>query len=127
MERAKFCMYNWSNRLLNQLLMINRFLKRHFLKTVNEYGEKLASEETTDPKEAEKCHLAKLVLISESENEKRIISLKTLADAKSKALIPHILREIVLLTKKQPNKRVSQMILDLYSILCRDKSGLHPN
>jgi hypothetical protein len=105
--------------------MLNKILKRQFLRTVTEYGEKLASDKPTDKKEAEKCHLAKLHLISESENDIRINSLKTLHDIDSKVLIPHILREIHLLTKKQPSKRVSQMLVDLYSILRSDKSSLN--
>jgi len=101
--------------------MINKFLNRNFLRTVNEYGNKLASDQTINLKETEKCHLAKLVLISESQHELRTVSLRTLADMNSEFLIPHVLREIALLTKKQPDRQVSKMILDLYSMLCGDK------
>jgi hypothetical protein len=101
--------------------MINRFLNKTLLKTVDEYGRKLASDSTINPKETEKCHLAKLVLISESQHPLRIVSLKTLADVKSHMLIPHTIREIILLAKRRPNEHRLRMILDLYSILCSPK------
>src|ERR1043165_1360062 len=97
--------------------MINRFLNKTLLRTVEDYGRKLASDSTTNPKDTEKCHLAKLVLISESQHGLRVISLKTLADVNSKMLIPHTIREIVLLARRRPNEHRSQIILDLYSIL----------
>jgi molybdate-binding protein len=105
--------------------MLSKLFKKQFLRTVTEYGDKLASEQMINEKETEKCHLAKLHLISESENDIRVNSIKTLHDVNSKVLIPHILREIYLLTKKQPSKRISQMLVDLYSYLCRDKSSLN--
>lgn len=104
--------------------MINRFLKRSFMKTVNDYGKKLASDSVTDPKEAEKCHLAKLTLIPESQNDLRTVSLKTLADLGSEVVVPHVLREIALLTKTQPNERACKIISDLFLILCSRKPGL---
>jgi len=100
--------------------MLNKLVNRNFLRTVEEYGRSLASDKPADLKETEKCHLAKLVLISPSQSELRITSLKTLADLGSKTLIPHLLREITLLTRKHPSEQASQMILDLYSILNRD-------
>ena|SRR5437764_15200231 len=101
--------------------MINRFLNKALLKTVDDYGRKLASDDTTNPKETEKCHLAKLVLVSESKHGLRVISLKTLADLNSSMLIPHIIREIRILTKRRPNEYRSRIIIDLYSILCSHK------
>lgn len=102
------------------MLNLNRFVNRSFLRTVEEYGKSLASDRPADLKETEKCHLAKLVLISPSQSELRVTSLKTLADLGSKSLIPHLLREITLLTRKHLSEHASQMILDLYSILNRD-------
>lgn len=91
--------------------MLNRLVKRGFLRTVEEYGKSLASDKPADPKET-KCHLAKLVLFSPSQSELRVTSLKTLADLKLKALIRPLLREITLLIRYKLQVRSSHEVCD---------------
>jgi hypothetical protein len=110
--------------------MINKFFYKEYIEIVDRYSEALASDKPIDLKEAEKCHLAKLVLTDhlgkliftdKSESDKRKISLTTLADINVEVAVPHILREIALLTKKRPNNITSQFVFHLYSILSSNR------
>ena len=100
-------------------MFIDKFLTKKYRQAVKEYGIKLESKETTNDKDQEACHLAKLIL--HNETEVRINSLKSLAEVNSDVLIPLVLREINLLTKKRPDERTCQLLRMLYVILCRNQ------
>lgn len=110
--------------------MINSVFYREYVDIVDRYGESLASDKPINLKETEKCHLAKLVLTDHLTkfvftnkflNDKRKVSLTTLADVNLEVAAPHILREISLLTKKRPNEITSQFLIHLYSVLSNSR------
>lgn len=97
--------------------MIDEIFRRHLINEINEYSAKLTSGEITKPEDAEKCHWAKLALYKYKDKEKRYISLKTIADCKNKAIIPYVLQEINMQTRKKINKKTADLVKNLYSIL----------
>lgn len=84
---------------------------------IEAYRQKLASSEIVDEQETINCHQALLVITSDSDTERRVRSIQTLAQLGDEMAVPAAVSELVKLSKNWFKREVDGWPLLLYTVL----------
>lgn len=84
---------------------------------IEAYRQKLASSEIVDEQETINCHQALLVITSDSDIERRVRSIQTLAQLKDEMAVPAAVNELVRLSKNWFKREVDGWPLLLFTVL----------